>query len=48
MNELQSEKAEIKAQIVIRDKDGNVKFQGPIVMTPIKDEKEPDDGSHPR
>lgn len=38
MNELSAQVAKIEAQVVIRDKDGNVKYAGPLVLTPIKEQ----------
>lgn len=36
---LQAQPARITAQVVVRDKDGNVKYEGPLVMDVIKDER---------
>ena len=45
VNELQGVNARIDMQVVIKDKDGNVKYQGPLSMDIIK---ESDHGSDPR
>jgi hypothetical protein len=42
---MRSQDAKVEAQIVVRDKDGNVKYQGPLVMDVVKEEeKEKEDG----
>lgn len=38
MNQLQAQGGKIEAQVVVRDKDGNVKYAGPLVLTPIKEQ----------
>ena len=39
--------AKITAQVVVRDKDGNVKYAGPLVLEVAQDNrKENEDGSH--
>jgi hypothetical protein len=45
MNELKVQSAKVTAQIIVRDKDGNVKYQGPLVMDVVKEEeKEKENG----
>jgi hypothetical protein len=43
-NDLKSSKAVITAKVIIRDKDGNVKYDGNLDMDVIKDERA-EDGS---
>ena len=40
---VQAQDAKLTAQIVVRDKDGNIKYQGPLVLTPVKEQG---DGGH--
>lgn len=41
---LQAQPAKFTAQIVVRDKDGNIKYEGPIEMTATQ--PEPSDGGN--
>ena len=41
-HELQAPQSKVEMQVVVRDKDGNVKYQGPLVM----EVKEKEDVSH--
>ena len=41
---LAAQPAQLVAQIVVRDKDGNVKYAGPLVLTPLGDS----DGRNPQ
>ena len=43
-HELKSTESKVAMQVVVRDKHGNVKYAGPLVMTVENKEKE--DGSH--
>jgi hypothetical protein len=36
-NRLESQPAKITAQITVRDKDGKVKYEGPLVMDVVQD-----------
>ena len=44
MNDLHAPPAEVQMQVVVRDKHGNVKYQGPLNMRVVK---EKEDGSNP-
>lgn len=46
IHELKSKPAQVTAQIVVRDKDGNVKYQGPLVMDVVHEEKEEKEQGH--
>lgn len=46
-HKLKAGTAKVEAQIVVRDKHGNVKYQGPLVMDVVHvEEKENEDGSY--
>ena len=42
-DKLQAQPAKVEAQVVVRDKLGNVKYQGPLVMEVTKEKKDGDD-----
>ena len=46
MNELKATESKIEMQIVVRDKDGNVKYQGPLNMQVVSEERK-EDGNDP-
>ena len=39
-NDLKAPESKVEMQVVVRDKDGNVKYQGPLVMKVENKEKE--------
>ena len=41
---LEAQPAQLVAQVIVRDKDGNVKYAGPLVLTPLGDS----DGRNPQ
>lgn len=45
VSNVQAQAATITAQVVVRDKHGNVKYEGPLVMDVVKDERK-DNGSN--
>ena len=45
-NVVAAQPASIQAQIVVRDKDGNVKYAGPLNMQVVMDERK-EDGHNP-
>ena len=36
-NRLEAQAAKVTAQIIVRDKDGKVKYEGPLVMDVVQD-----------
>jgi hypothetical protein len=47
MSDLKVEPSRVELQIVVRDKDGNIKYQGPLNMDITKqEEKGKEDGGH--
>lgn len=41
---MNSSSAKVVAEIVVRDEHGNVKYQGPLVMEVVHEEKEEENG----
>jgi hypothetical protein len=47
MNDLPACSSQIVSQIVVRDKDGNIKYEGPLVMNVVHEKGEDDGGDSP-
>lgn len=43
---LKAQDAKFEAQVIVRDKDGNVKYQGPLVLTPLKEQPNGGNAQH--
>ncbi len=43
---VQAQDVKLEAQVIIRDKDGNVKYQGPLVLTPLKEQDNGGNAQH--